>query len=236
MKYMIISGLFAMSGTTISTAAPEGGRDCNEPETTADMVICLGRDYAAADHQLNQVYQKEMAALDGLGKRLLRDAQRKWIGFRDAECERVRDVVRGGTLASVLGSSCMLELTEARVKQLRGSGESSLAEPSEKVFWHSNKLTAKFNGKDMQYAELGLLPEFDYKNNRQMLKARLRLGEQLIDFPIGGDAQNAFCSAAIEMLPSSNNGGMAIRLDDGMCDAIFVRWDAASNAYLWERN
>lgn len=94
--------------------------DCRNPYTTVDMIECAGRDLDAVDKKLNDVYRKLTAAVrdDKTAMDLLRDAQRKWIAFRDADCKLTADEMRGGTGAPVLELSCHVDMTERRVKRL----------------------------------------------------------------------------------------------------------------------
>ena len=99
-------------------ALPAQAIDCNNAQTTRDMVVCAQSDYDMADADLNRYYQEQRASLDEKGKIILRDAQRAWIKYRDAECARVADFARGGTLASVLQVSCLADLTAKRANDL----------------------------------------------------------------------------------------------------------------------
>ena len=83
------------------------------------MVTCAQQALDRADADLNSSYKALRAKLDDQGKNLLRDAQRAWIKYRDAECLRARDAVRGGTLASVIGVSCLSHMTGTRAKELK---------------------------------------------------------------------------------------------------------------------
>jgi len=101
---------------------PNGARalDCESPATTVDMIKCADLDYQHADKQLNEVYTEMHAAMDETARKLLRDSQRAWIAFRDAECKRARDVARGGTMAPILQLTCLADLTEQRIGDLKG--------------------------------------------------------------------------------------------------------------------
>jgi uncharacterized protein YecT (DUF1311 family) len=99
--------------------------DCENAETTVDMIKCADRDFQEADERLRALYTKLHAEMDETARTLLRDAQRAWLVFRDAECERARDVARGGTLAPVLHISCLADLTEQRIGDLEGETDLS---------------------------------------------------------------------------------------------------------------
>jgi uncharacterized protein YecT (DUF1311 family) len=62
---------------------------CNPNGSQSEMNMCAANDFAAADKALNTVYRDVVACSAGnpvfVGK--LKDAQRQWIRFRDAELE-----------------------------------------------------------------------------------------------------------------------------------------------------
>jgi uncharacterized protein YecT (DUF1311 family) len=87
-------------------------------ETTAGMVGCLGQEYEAWDARLNTSYARLQEGLSDAGITALRDAQRAWIASRDADCQFARFQYEGGSLASVIGSNCMLERAADRALTL----------------------------------------------------------------------------------------------------------------------
>ena len=97
----------------------------NEPDcsSTSHMTIpiiryCAAKDLENADKELNARYTEVRKDLDTQGKRMLRDAQRAWIKFRDLNCSWESDFYRGGTHQPVAGTFCVLRMTEARTKEL----------------------------------------------------------------------------------------------------------------------
>jgi uncharacterized protein YecT (DUF1311 family) len=92
------------------------------------MNMCAANDFAAADKALNTVYRDVVACSAGnpvfVGK--LKDAQRQWIRFRDAELEARFPVAPGEDERVVYGSMHPLlfygektRLTKERTLQLR---------------------------------------------------------------------------------------------------------------------
>ena len=51
--------------------------------------------------------------------RCLKQSQRAWLAFRDAEAAFVTDQARGGSMAPTIRYATMTELTEPRIKQLK---------------------------------------------------------------------------------------------------------------------
>jgi uncharacterized protein YecT (DUF1311 family) len=103
-----------------AAASPASALDCSSPVTTVDILECVGRDIQSADRRLNDAYQKLMKDpdRDETGRNLLREAQRKWIPFRDAQCALEGDQMRGGTGQRVLHASCLHSMTAEQAKKL----------------------------------------------------------------------------------------------------------------------
>jgi uncharacterized protein YecT (DUF1311 family) len=103
-----------------AATSPAAALNCGPTATTIDMIECAKADFAVADRRLNDAYQKLMKDpdRDEAGRNLLREAQRKWIPFRDAQCALEEDEYRGGTLAPVLYGDCRARITAERAKAL----------------------------------------------------------------------------------------------------------------------
>ncbi|ROM69844.1 urease-associated protein, partial [Pseudomonas brassicacearum] len=63
--------------------------DCANASDQATMNQCAGQAFKAADKELNTIYQQITGRLKDNpdGKKLLVNAQRAWVSFRDAECK-----------------------------------------------------------------------------------------------------------------------------------------------------
>jgi uncharacterized protein YecT (DUF1311 family) len=104
--------------------------DCMDKATsTVEMNACLERLLKRADAELNAAYQNAMKVIDQTDgtpadarsqwRSALRDAQRTWIAFRDADCKgAVPFEWYGGTGATTASLDCLLEKTRARTKEL----------------------------------------------------------------------------------------------------------------------
>ena len=97
------------------------GIDCNNAMTQMAMNICADRDYQAADRKLNETYRALMAMLDGGQRQKLISAERAWIGFRDAHCRSETAESEGGSIHPMEYSSCLTDMTKARIKELQAS-------------------------------------------------------------------------------------------------------------------
>jgi len=72
------------------------------------------------DAEMNVVYNRLMRRLNKAQQENLRDAQRKWLQFRDAESKSIGAIVatQDGTLAQLAATDGAMELARARVLQL----------------------------------------------------------------------------------------------------------------------
>ncbi|MGN6551933.1 MAG: lysozyme inhibitor LprI family protein [Pararhizobium sp.] len=114
--------------------------DCAKAESQMELTSCSGLAFEKADEALNALWPKIVAAakardadqgdeMRSLGVpttlEALKDAQRRWIAFRDAECSYESYAAFGGTMAPMLGSDCKTRLTKARIAELKASIENN---------------------------------------------------------------------------------------------------------------
>lgn len=102
--------------------------DCAEAVTQMEMNICAEEEWQAADAELNSTYQEVMAEMKQMDADLpeelqgaevaLRDAQRAWISYRDANCTAAGFKMRGGSAEPLLVYGCLRSLTETRTQEL----------------------------------------------------------------------------------------------------------------------
>jgi uncharacterized protein YecT (DUF1311 family) len=106
--------------------------DCKDPQDNLTMRQCAYEDYKAADKELNGVYAKAMAAMksnygpqeikDAGGQdpsKDLKDAQRKWVAFRDANCRSLGTQMLGGSGQDTIVAGCLASMTKERVTELK---------------------------------------------------------------------------------------------------------------------
>jgi len=111
---------FAAAAALPGAAAAQ---DCDRAdESQTGMNICAATDYRAADAELNQTYDKILKRLgaDDATKKRLKEAQRAWIAFRDAECDFATSGSRDGSIYPMIQAQCLEGLTSARSEQLSG--------------------------------------------------------------------------------------------------------------------
>jgi len=95
--------------------------DAPSGQTTAGMVTCTDQAIQAWDKRLNEVYQAALKQLDPKSADLLRNAQRRWVAFRDAEFAALGGPWRNdrGTMISVLAMNTELSAIRERVSELQ---------------------------------------------------------------------------------------------------------------------
>ena len=78
------------------------------------MNQCAAQQHAAADKELNALYQQITTRLKGNpdSKKLLVGAQRSWIAFRDAECKFSASGVEGGSVYPLIYSNCVTRIDQ----------------------------------------------------------------------------------------------------------------------------
>ncbi|MCB1505993.1 MAG: DUF1311 domain-containing protein [Hyphomicrobiaceae bacterium] len=108
---------------------PEADIDCSNAMSTAEINSCADRAFDAADKKLNQVYQQAITRIPEFAtvppfdqkkwEETLRNSQRAWLAYRDAQCKDHVALFWGGgsgTSAAVLG--CMTEKTKERTREI----------------------------------------------------------------------------------------------------------------------
>ena len=84
---------------------------------TFAMQDCIREELERQDRKLNGAYEALMRSVPEKRKTQLRDAQRKWIAFRDANCEFYYDP-QGGSAARLASNECVVLLTAERAHEL----------------------------------------------------------------------------------------------------------------------
>jgi uncharacterized protein YecT (DUF1311 family) len=84
---------------------------------TFAMQDCISEELERQDRRLNGAYEALMRSVPEKRRAQLRDAQRKWIAFRDANCEFYYDP-QGGSAARLASNECVVTLTADRAHEL----------------------------------------------------------------------------------------------------------------------
>jgi uncharacterized protein YecT (DUF1311 family) len=115
------TALIATLALACALAFPAGAADrCDDAQDQATMNRCASAAYQAADRELNAAYEEIRGRLASMPEtaRLLRDAQRAWIAFRDSECTFATSSAEGGSIQPMLAAQCAETLTRSRTDML----------------------------------------------------------------------------------------------------------------------
>ena len=90
-------------------------------QTQMEMNQQASNDYKKADARMAIVYKKvQKITLSETDKKLLLDAQRKWIFYKEAHCKSASASYEGGSIKPLIYFNCLTEITNERTKQLNG--------------------------------------------------------------------------------------------------------------------
>jgi uncharacterized protein YecT (DUF1311 family) len=128
---MIATLLFALA-LQGSLDAQARDHQCSDPQTQMDMNFCAEIDFERADAELNAAWREAIAAARAGDREIdrrsdqrpteeakMREAQRAWLIFRDAQCTVEGYEARGGTMEPMVYGGCRARLTRERTAQLR---------------------------------------------------------------------------------------------------------------------
>jgi len=95
---------------------------CANAKTQTAMNECAYASFKKSDKKLNKLYKHIEARLkdDADTNKLLVQAQRDWVKFRDSECDFQTAGAAGGSVRPMLVAMCMDNLTKSRIKDFGG--------------------------------------------------------------------------------------------------------------------
>lgn len=134
MKPFLYISLLLLSANLL---AEEGSLKCNHEGNQREMSQCAYEDFQKADKKLNKTYQALIAKTSANKTYIikLRESQRAWIKFRDAEldamfsCNDENVEMCWGSLIDIFRPQAKQALTEERTKRLQhyiDKGQNSL--------------------------------------------------------------------------------------------------------------
>lgn len=109
---------FALVLLTATIARAEETADCSTAVTQSDINECEFKIFQQADAQLNRVYAQLGGKLEPDARKLLRDAERAWVDYRDKECEFETAGSAGGSIRPMYIAQCQTALTKRRIREL----------------------------------------------------------------------------------------------------------------------
>ena len=110
--------VFLLLTEGIAASRAEEAPDCSKAVAQADINECEYKVFQQADARLNRVYAQTVAKLDPDARKLLRDAERAWVDYRDKECESQTAGSAGGSIRPMYIAQCQTALTKRRIREL----------------------------------------------------------------------------------------------------------------------
>ncbi|MFL0606782.1 MULTISPECIES: lysozyme inhibitor LprI family protein [Cylindrospermopsis] len=118
---MIVTGMLGSSALLLEPklTAIAQSPNCVNRITQYDMNLCASLDAKVADGKLNQIYKQVRVRYNANPEaKLLIDAQKAWIKYRDASCAFSRGRFQGGSIVPMVYHGCLERLTKERTKEL----------------------------------------------------------------------------------------------------------------------
>lgn len=119
MKIVLLTAAVVLAMPTLAFAQDKCYDDAQDQ---AALNACADAALKKSDKKLNELYKQIEARLkdDADTKKLLVQAQRDWVKFRDAECSFQTAQAAGGSVMPMLVAQCMDGLTQSRIKDFEG--------------------------------------------------------------------------------------------------------------------
>jgi uncharacterized protein YecT (DUF1311 family) len=116
---MRVSMMAILTFMALGIGCSAQAEDCSASQ--AAMNACAGKQLSALDAELNTQYKAQLSYLKSPArKEAFKQAQRKWIAFRDADClYQVGKAAEGGSMWPMAQAQCLTEQTRVRVEQLK---------------------------------------------------------------------------------------------------------------------
>jgi uncharacterized protein YecT (DUF1311 family) len=126
-----IVAIACLACLTVSVAAEDicgASAACDNESSNVEYIGCLSKLAEEQDKTLNQLFGQVKALTEEYDKvgtsapkitPAIRQAQRAWITFRDAQCEAEYDMAQGGTAGGGYNANCLCTLTYHRNEDLR---------------------------------------------------------------------------------------------------------------------
>ncbi|MER8376643.1 lysozyme inhibitor LprI family protein [Mesorhizobium sp. M1396] len=123
MRFLLSSLATLILAAPLFVNTARAADDCANAQDQATMNECAGKDFAASDKKLNDAYRQIEGRLkdNAASKKLLVNAQRAWVAFRDAECNfQGGPPETAGSIRPMVIANCQAGLTEKRLKDFQG--------------------------------------------------------------------------------------------------------------------
>ncbi len=94
-------------------------KECDGRGSQTDLNLCEGENFKQADAKLNAVYARLLKKISAAGQPKLRQAQKAWIAYRDAQCAFETLGTIDGSIHSMVVAQCLADVTEQQTKRLQ---------------------------------------------------------------------------------------------------------------------
>ncbi len=115
--WLALTAIFTQSAFAQHMNAKDG--PCQGPSNTAGGYQCFNAAYKRADAELNRVYQRVESVVEDDDLKRLKEVQRLWINFRDANCAAEYKLYVGGSAAPTVKVACLEAMTRHRSEELQ---------------------------------------------------------------------------------------------------------------------
>lgn len=114
--------ILAAAATLATPAFAFAADNCADAQDQATLNHCADAAFKQSDRKLNELYKEMETRLadDADTKKLLVQAQRDWVRFRDAECDFQTSAAAGGSILPMLVAQCRDGLTQSRIQDFEG--------------------------------------------------------------------------------------------------------------------
>src|SRR5262249_1188856 len=107
-KKLFITLLLVPTMVSLVTAQQSPKKNpCDKAQTQVEMNDCAAKESRAADQKLNKLYAELSAKLEPERLAKLKEAERAWVKFRDADCDFQSSIYKGGTMYPMIYSFCL---------------------------------------------------------------------------------------------------------------------------------
>lgn len=92
---------------------------CGDKLNTLEIVVCINAETKIWDDRLNKAYKTLPRRIEPRQRGPLKDAQRLWLKYRDANCAFYYS--QEGTIRQIEGAECMRSMTKDRAIELENA-------------------------------------------------------------------------------------------------------------------
>jgi uncharacterized protein YecT (DUF1311 family) len=119
MATVVVVALFVVASSGLAQHMNAPNAPCRNVAVTVDVANCFSEEGKKADTEMNRLYQSILKGLEPEDASRLRDAQRQWLHYRDANCNAEKGLYGSGTGASPAYLACIQSVTQARIAELK---------------------------------------------------------------------------------------------------------------------